>query len=784
MASYSWTTTLRELFGTGDSIYDWASQRQEQKNQLTQQSNAWLVSQMEADSDNFLQQSLATTDPTTSKKNSAACNLNDLAIAMDKRRFQNRWVHIDKTKYPTANAIAKQWIRTFPNDETHVNNCINWKTDLPTTLQRIWITLTDEDRQMLEEKNQMSMSNRKISFDPNLSTRSVLTPQNNEANDNLLPHYEPTSFWDADSKVLWFAKNLVGSLWNLWADFVDIFANLEDTATTLAEIPVWVVNNISWLDDELDSMTEDKLYNLYEEANEIADGLWDYLIERYWWTDENWELNDVFSWLANLWDTLYKDPAWVFSDVMWVISWGAWLTKNALKGTKYAEKAAKIQKIANAADPINIIQHPIKATKAAGKWVGKAWKFAKNTDIGKNVAKTVEKIWDYVVQSDKVKSLKWLVDTKVGKFLFPKAKDLYKKIAPMSNNDIAKFETDFWEKYWDYLNRQWVKWTPPEIVDQLQFQNDRLYKESTNAFREMSENWQKIKITDPKEAWDIRDMLAWNIQNQYYLDPHNTQPLNEMQRIYNNFLSTWEIDPIDFLTQKRYFERKSKFTYANPNNYNPEKRARATNIDSTAREVMLNYADTHGYENLRKVNEQIRKNRAVIDWMWKTIMKDYPEWTIWLSDLIYAAASFNEKALARLTVKVIMNTSWMNNLRLNWGNKLRWVPTSPWEKIDMDEIRKVNAQNRIQDAYDFAMWNWTPRLLDSAQWWVVATDNMNFAKMRDADAIADAERILETYAHSPWDVEKEVVEWKPTSKTTTKWGRTVTQKNIFDSLLE
>ena len=185
MASYSWTTTLKELFGTGDSIYDWASQRQEQKNQLTQQSNAWLVSQMEADSDNFLQQSLATTDPTTSKKNSAACNLNDLAIAMDKRRFQNRWVHIDKTKYPTANAIAKQWIRTFPNDETHVNNCINWKTDLPTTLQRIWITLTDEDRQMLEEKNQMSMSNRKISFDPNLSTRSVLTPQNNEANDNL-----------------------------------------------------------------------------------------------------------------------------------------------------------------------------------------------------------------------------------------------------------------------------------------------------------------------------------------------------------------------------------------------------------------------------------------------------------------------------------------------------------------------------------------------------------------------------------------------------------------------
>jgi hypothetical protein len=70
---------------------------------------------------------------------------------------------------------------------------------------------------------------------------------------------------------------------------------------------------------------------------------------------------------------------------------------------------------------------------------------------------------------------------------------------------------------------------------------------------------------------------------------------------------------MDFLTQKRYFERKSKFTYAHPNNYDALKWQRATNIDSTAREVMLNFADEQGYDNLRKVNEQIRKNRSIID---------------------------------------------------------------------------------------------------------------------------------------------------------------------------
>ena len=788
MAWYWWTTTLKELWlGSWDSILDRANQRQDYKNQVTQNSNTWFVSQMESDSDMFLEKSLNSSDATSSKMNSAACNINDLAVSMDKWRFQNRWVHIDKTKYPTANAILQKWMSVFPNDKTHINNCIDGKADLPTTLQRLGIVLTDEDRQMLEEKNQMSFSNRNISYDPNLSLRSTLTPQDSEANDNLIPHLEPTSFADADNKLVWFAWNAVKSLWNLWADLVDMFVNFKDTATTLAELPVGIVNNITWLDDELDSMTGNKLYNIYNEANQIADWMWDYLIERYWWTDENWNLNWILWWLATLGDTIYKDPAWVLSDVAWLLSGWAWATKTLLKKTKYANAAntaAKIQKYANAVDPINIIENPVNAFKETKWLVKKGVDAVKSTDLWKTVSKVYDKIWDYVVQSDKIKWLRSLVDTKVWKLLFPDAKDLYKQIAPMSTSDIAKFEVDFWEKYWDYLNRMWVDWKPAEIVDKLQYQTDKLYKESTDAFKKMSENWDKIKITNAKEAWDIKNMLAWNIQTQGYLDPHNTAALKKMAEIYQTFLTTWEIDPMDFLTQKRYFERKSKFTYANPNNYNALKWQRATNIDSTAREVMLNFADTHWYENLRQVNEQIRKNRSIIDWMWKSIVKGYAPWTIWLSDIIYAAASWNPNALTRLAAKWIVNNSFVNNLRLGIGNKIRWVSRQPRETVDMDEIRKVNAQNRVQDAYDFAVWDWSPRLTELYGWWVEATDNMDRAVMRDADAIADAERIIETYAHTPWDVEKKVVEWQPTSKITSKWWRTVVQSNIFDSLLE
>ena len=789
MATYWWTTTLKELYGSGESVSDRASQRQMHKDQMKQNSDSSLVTQMEAESDALLNQSLNTSDTRTSNMNSTACNLTDLAVAMDKRWFQNNWVHIDKKKYPNANAIVQQWRNVFPNDAGHIDRCIAGTADLPTTLMRLGITLTDEDREMLEEKNQMSMV-RNMKFNPNYSTRSVITPQNSEQNDNLfwIWHVEPTSYEDADNKALWFAKNVLGSLWNLWVDLYDIVANPLDSLSTIAKIPVWVVNNISWLDDNLNSMTEDRLYNLYNEANQIADWLGDYLVERYWGTDENGNLNDFIWWISTLWNTLYKDPAWMLSDIAWIIGWGAWITKTALKNTKYANaasKASKIQKAANAVDPVNIFQHPLNAVSDVKKWVGKTWKYAKNTDIGKTVTNVVDKIWNYVVQSDKVKSLRWLADTSVWKFLFPEANDLYKKIAPMSSNKIADFEATFWEKYGDYLNRMWVKWKPAEIVDKLQYQTDALYKESTNAFKEMSENWTKIKITDPKEAWDIRDMLAWNIQNQRYLDPYNTAALREMWNIYNTFLTTWEIDPVDFLAQKRYFERKSKFTYAHPNNYDAQKWQRATNIDSTARDVMLNFADEQGYKNLRQVNEQIRKNRAIIDWMWEKIMKGYQPWTIWLSDVIYAAASRDPNALTRLAAKWVFNNPTFNNRRLNASNKVRWIQKQPRENIDIDEIRRVNAENRINDAYASAMWDWTPRLLDSAAWWVVATDSMDWAKMRDADAISDAEKIIETYANSPWDVEKKVVEFEPTSKVKTdKSWRTVTQQNVFSSLLE
>jgi hypothetical protein len=144
MASYWWTTTLRELWLSSGSIADWATQRQQYKTQATQNSDAALVSQMEAESDKLLNQSVNTSDARTSNMNSTACNLTDLAVAMDKRRFQNRWVHIDKTKYPNANAIVQQWRSVFPSDAGHIDRCISWKTDLPTTLQRLGIIVTDE----------------------------------------------------------------------------------------------------------------------------------------------------------------------------------------------------------------------------------------------------------------------------------------------------------------------------------------------------------------------------------------------------------------------------------------------------------------------------------------------------------------------------------------------------------------------------------------------------------------------------------------------------------------
>lgn len=660
--------------------------------------------------------------------------------------------------YIKANPSSKKPIYSFILDE--------WEICDPTPLyEQMW-------RQKKEIVPESEVASTEDLYDTNRGRYSVLTP-----NEDTFSRYDPTSWEEAwewwENKLEWFADNFWGSLSNFIKDISDLILNLGDTAKTLVQLPVGATMNALGSDDYIDRMTNEAVKKWYNEANNIADWAWDYLVERWWWKDENWNWNGLMDWLATMANTLYEDPVWWFDDIMWIVEWWAWLTDNILrKSYKYtnnasllkaADRAKQISDTAEAISPSWMVTHPIRTVKGWAKLAWKARNSVADTRPGRAISEFIEnsskKISDYVAQSERMKKLKSFANTKRGKIIFPEAHDIYMDLTPTSAEFKTKFARQYGEDYADYLNKKWIVWGPEEVVDRLQFENDKLYKDVTNAVKEM-----EIPID---VAWNkyVEEMLKYNISHAYYT-MDRTKSLPKMLEAYNKYLTTGQIDPMDLLFNKRYFERKTKFAYW-AKWVAPEKWEKATNIDNEIREILLQAADEQWATNLRELSKNIGQNKSIMDAIGEDAMKKHHGWNLGFSDYVLMVAGADSGRLKTAMLKKVLNSDWFKKLQLKMGNKLRDIVPEWFGSVDIDEIRKSNAEYRVSRAYEDAMWDWTPRLTDDVQWWVVATDNDGWANMRPADAIAYADRVIELYRNSPRNVEKKIVERIPTDTSET-----------------
>ena len=476
----------------------------------------------------------------------------------------------------------------------------------------------------------------------------------------------------------------------------------------------------------------------------------------------------------------------------------AWLTKWALKKIKniksidniadvskidkWIKIADKVQNTAWAASPTAAIIHPIDTFNR----VKNELKALMDTRGWKTILKYANKVKDYVMKSDKMNNFRKLADTKVWKYAFPEASEIYKSLAPMEPSQISKFESDFWVKYWDYLNEKWIKWTPQEIIDQLQYENDRLFNEVSQWFSKIEE---PIKVSWADKAW-LESMLQHNImhlkstypEKVFYSRPELQEMVNALMRLQD----TWEMSWMDYLFNKRYFERKTKFSYWKTKWIAPDRVELATNIDNAIREIWLKYADNNGFTNLKNINDQIRKNRAIIDWMWEKAIRAawYKNW-IKLSDVILAAASYDPSILGTKAFLWFLDSNLFKEWQLKLWNAIRWIKKWDFASIDIDEIMKTNAKNMVDNFYNMAKWDWTPMLWKITEWWVVATDNTDWATMRAKDLPKLTDLVIETYAKTPRDVEKQVVDFTPINQ---KVGWNIDwwewrQNSVFDTTI-
>ena len=271
---------------------------------------------------NMFECSVRTDDWQVRKMNMSWASLNNMALLI-KQASNQQWF----SSYDELNPVETlcRFLQRNPKYFQLTQDTLSWIISLDDWAYETKIVnpLNNISNESLWAKQYTGYySPRSLYYNPELSTKSLLTPQNNESNDNLLWHLEWTKWADVENKykdsdypyIQAFVDNFWTSFYNLVTDISDILANPLDTLWAAIETAVWWAANLTTLDDKVEQLENSALKQFLMESNEYADWAGDYLVDRFWGRDENWELNDVIWGIIQLWDTFYTDPVWFLHD--------------------------------------------------------------------------------------------------------------------------------------------------------------------------------------------------------------------------------------------------------------------------------------------------------------------------------------------------------------------------------------------------------------------------------------------------------------------------------------
>ena len=212
---------------------------------------------------------------------------------------------------------------------------------------------------------------------------------------------------------------------------------------------------------------------------------------------------------------------------------------------------------------------------------------------------------------------------------------------------------------------------------------------------------------------------------------------------------------------KRFFEKHNKFNYWHPERWNSKKFETATNLDNNLREWQIKTAEENWFSNLRELNKETQGAAYILN-----KSKDWAEWVkgnnlLELTDWITAMwGGVSVKSIATLLGKKAFQTPTVKWKIVDMLNRVAWHENIPEKQAAMDEILRLNSVKEVDEAFKkYWAWNTQPKL--EYKWMQQATDNPNFAEMRDFDKPKPVSEV-DLSKNNPRLVEKEVVENVPT----------------------
>ena len=410
------------------------------------------------------------------------------------------------------------------------------------------------------EESAFSFSNRMwFGAWDNRSRFDMITRNWWEWNDDILWHFETESYDNADNKVGTWFKNLWKSTYNLASDLTNMVDNPVDTIGNLTKAAVWGVMNLTWLDDNV----WDEWW--FAEANQVADGMWDFLKDRYWGKEQ-------------ILNTFYQDPAWLISDIASIVAWWAWLAKwwatavaktaattwaksVARNAWKVANVAWKVMRTANNLDPatmilkwegkiawgaykwakwvVNAVTSPIETWKkvlnSAWEWLDKIWeywarkitgttsaqdKLYKAQEPRMNILTRKKDLEKRRVNSDRANELiveYWYKPTDTASRLTAHEatmKKIWNEVEKRVNNDEAVWinQSQLAEKLYDYIKDQKKLWSSLNKADIAALEREMktlnwkivdlpTLEKKKQLYNSIINNWWESKVSDVFSNW-------------------------------------------------------------------------------------------------------------------------------------------------------------------------------------------------------------------------------------------------------------------------------------------
>ena len=282
----------------------------------------------------------------------------------------------------------------------------------------------------------------------------------------------------------------------------------------------------------------------------------------------------------------------------------------------------------------------------------------------------------------------------------------------MTKWEQSKFYQRFDQNVGKWLNDRWLKsWE--DIINYF-----------TNSKNKVDEAMATIKweFTDNSLTDGLDDVVDFAVSTK---SPQANRMIELAEKNMRWWLTMSEINEV-----KRYFEAHNKFNYLTK--WTAEQAERATNMDSALREWQRKIAEENWFANLAELNKETAAAKEVLDGV-----KKRESWVVWnnpvsLTDVIVAFwwGGLSPESMAMYLLKKEWEAPAVRSKIVDMLNWIWWHETMTEKVADLDKIMEINKikdqkalEKYVDDLYkEWWVWDTTPRLPESVEWWVAAWD--------------------------------------------------------------